>query len=94
MAVYAPISVVTSQPQDITFTDVTESAGITFKHISSPDKKYIVESMSGGVALLDYDNDGYEDIYFVNSLTVDLVKFKGKRRALSTATTVTERSLM
>jgi len=81
MAVYAPISVLTSQPQDITFTDVTESAGITFKHISSPEKKYIVESMSGGVALLDYDNDGYEDIYFVNSLTVDLVKSKGKTKS-------------
>ena len=79
--VYAPMSVLTSQPQDITFTDVTESAGITFKHISSPDKKYIVESMSGGVALLDYDNDGYEDIYFVNSLTVDLVKSKGKTKS-------------
>src|SRR2546423_2541905 len=81
MAVYAAISVLTSQPQDITFTDTTESAGITFKHISSPEKKYIVESMSGGVALLDYDNDGYEDIYFVNSLTVDLVRSKGKTKS-------------
>jgi len=81
IAVYTPISVLTSQPQGITFTDVTENAGITFKHISSPEKKYIVESMSGGVALLDYDNDGYEDIYFVNSLTVDLVKSKGKTKS-------------
>jgi hypothetical protein len=60
------------------FTDVTEQAGITFKHVSTPEKRYIVESMSGGVALLDYDNDGYLDIYFVNSLTVDLLKSKGK----------------
>ncbi|MBV8857986.1 MAG: CRTAC1 family protein [Acidobacteria bacterium] len=37
--------------------------------------------MSGGVALLDYDNDGYLDIFFVNSLTVDLVKSKGKTRS-------------
>jgi len=81
MAVYAPISVLTSEPQGNRFTDITESAGITFKHISSPEKKYIVESMSGGVALLDYDNDGYEDIYFVNSLTVDLVKSKGKTKS-------------
>src|SRR5579864_220604 len=35
--------------------DVTEKAGIHFQHISSPDKKYIVESMSGGVLLIDYD---------------------------------------
>ncbi|MCA1565316.1 MAG: CRTAC1 family protein [Acidobacteria bacterium] len=60
------------------FTDVTEQAGITFKHVSTPEKRYIVESMSGGVALLDYDNDGHLDIYFVNSLTVDLLKSKGK----------------
>ncbi|MGH9928086.1 MAG: FG-GAP repeat domain-containing protein, partial [Pyrinomonadaceae bacterium] len=55
--------------------------GITFKHVASPEKKYIVESMSGGVALFDYDNDGYLDIFFVNSLTVDLVKSGGKTRS-------------
>ena len=67
--------------QNIQFTDITEKAGITFKHTSSPEKKYIVESMSGGVALLDYDNDGYLDIYFVNSLTTDLVKLNQKTRS-------------
>jgi len=65
----------------IQFTDITASAGITFKHVASPEKRYIVESMSGGVALIDYDNDGDLDIYFVNSLTVDLVKSKGKTRS-------------
>ena len=64
------------QPAVARFTDITEQAGITFKHVSTPEKRYIVESMSGGVALLDYDNDGFLDIYFVNSLTVDLVKSK------------------
>ena len=58
--------------------DITAQSGITFKHVSSPEKKYIVESMSGGVALFDYDNDGYLDIYFVNSLTVDLLKSQTK----------------
>src|SRR5438552_16465500 len=66
---------------DVHVTDITEKAGITFKHVSSPEKKYIVESMSGGVALFDYDNDGYLDIFFVNSLTVDLVKAGGKTRS-------------
>ena len=66
---------------DVRFTDITEQAGINFKHVSSPEKKYIVESMSGGVALFDYDNDGYLDIYLVNSLTVDLVKSKQKTRS-------------
>src|SRR5438067_13410770 len=70
-----------AQASDMHFVDVTDQAGIKFKHVSSPEKKYIVESMSGGVALLDYDNDGYLDIFFVNSLTVDLVKSKGKTKS-------------
>ncbi len=53
------------------FRDVTRDAGITFVHHADPEKKYIVESMSGGVALFDYDNDGRLDIYFVDSLTVE-----------------------
>lgn len=65
----------------IRFADITKSAGIAFEHVSSPDKRYIVESMSGGVALLDYDNDGLLDIYFVNSLTVDLLKANGKTKS-------------
>jgi len=73
--------VISNQSNDLHFTDITEKAGITFKHVSSPEKKYIVESMSGGLALIDYDNDGYPDIYFVNSLTVDLVKSKGKTKS-------------
>jgi hypothetical protein len=52
------------------FTDVTAQAGITFRHTSDPAKKYIVESMSGGVILLDYDRDGWPDIYFTNAPTV------------------------
>src|SRR5437667_4876345 len=66
---------------DVHFVDVTDQAGIKFKHVSSPEKKYIVESMSGGVALFDYDNDGYLDIYLVNSLTVDMVKSKQRTRS-------------
>ncbi len=54
----------------VRFTDITDSSGIHFRHTSAPEKKYIVESMSGGVALFDYDNDGCLDIYLTNSLTV------------------------
>jgi hypothetical protein len=70
-----------NQTAGIRFTDVTEQAGITFKHVSTPEKRYIVESMSGGVALIDYDNDGLSDIYFVNALTVEMVKSKGKTKS-------------
>jgi enediyne biosynthesis protein E4 len=51
--------------------DVTEKVGIHFSHDSSPVARYIVESMSGGVLLLDYDRDGWLDIYFTNSPTVE-----------------------
>src|SRR5690349_3072595 len=70
-----------TQSIKVRFTDITAQAGITFKHVASPDKKYIVESMSGGVAMFDYDNDGLIDIFIVNSLTVDLVKSKGKTKS-------------
>jgi len=50
--------------------DVADEAGIKFTHVADPDKKYIVESMGGGVLVLDYDRDGWPDIYFTNAPTV------------------------
>jgi enediyne biosynthesis protein E4 len=70
-AIAAPIVLAQTSATTVLFRDITREAGITFVHQSAPEKKYIVESMSGGVALFDYDNDGLIDIYFVNSLTVD-----------------------
>jgi len=58
--------------------DITASTKIRFRHLSSPDKKYIVESMSGGVALIDYDRDGWPDIYFTNAPDVDM-QLAGKK---------------
>jgi len=55
----------------VSFTDATKSAGIDFVNTSSSEKKYIVESMGGGVAMFDFDNDGRLDIYLVNSYTVE-----------------------
>jgi len=61
-------------PSQLLFRDITRDAGITFQHHAAPEKKYIVESMSGGVALFDFDNDNLLDIYFVDSLTVETSK--------------------
>lgn len=70
-------------PAELLFRDITRDAGITFQHHAAPEKKYIVESMSGGVALFDFDNDGLLDIYFADSLTVDTAKnHKAARSAL------------
>ena len=55
-----------------TFTDITHAAGIDF-HLTcgSAEKIYIMESMCGGVAVLDYDNDGWMDILLVNGSTLE-----------------------
>src|SRR5882724_1929402 len=53
------------------FKDVAREAGLTVSHISTPEKKYIVESMSGGAGLIDCDNDGRLDIISVNGSTID-----------------------
>src|ERR1700730_10911917 len=58
--------------------DITASTKIHFKHLASPDKKYIVESMSGGVALIDYDRDGWPNIHFTNAPDVDM-QLAGKK---------------
>ena len=61
--------------------DITASTGIHFEHLSSPEQKYIVESMSGGVALLDYDGDGWLDIYFTNAPSVSMALAGKKARS-------------
>src|SRR5437660_182385 len=51
----------------VTFTDITAQSGVTFRHAASPtSQKYLPETMGGGVALFDYDNDGRLDIFFTN----------------------------
>jgi hypothetical protein len=58
--------------------DITAKAGIRFSHSSSSDSRFIIESMSGGVLLLDYDRDGWLDIYFTNAPTVNMA-LKGEK---------------
>ena len=61
--------------------DITASTGIQFEHLSSPEQKFIVESMSGGVALIDYDRDGWPDIYFTNAQSVEMALHGQKARS-------------
>lgn len=57
-----------AKPPRVTFTDVTESAGIRFRHTNGAyGAKLLPETMGGGCAFLDYDRDGDQDILFVNS---------------------------
>ena len=59
-------------PSGVQFVDVTLVAGIDF-HLTcgGSEKRYILESMCGGVAFLDYDNDGWLDILLVNGSTLE-----------------------
>jgi hypothetical protein len=53
------------------FEDVIATSGIRFRHAFVPEKKYIVESMGGGVVIIDFDRDGWPDVYFTNNPSVD-----------------------
>ncbi len=62
----------------IVFQDISEKAGLTvWTHkMGTPEKPYILETIGSGVALLDYDHDGWLDIYIVNGSTYDALDGK------------------
>jgi enediyne biosynthesis protein E4 len=55
------------------FTDIAQKAGLTFAEVFGGvnTKKYIIETTGTGVAIFDYDNDGWPDIFIVNGTTLD-----------------------
>jgi hypothetical protein len=68
-----PAALVSAPPKQpvaaapVQFVDVTEKAGISFVHASGASAdKYMFETFGSGVAWIDYDEDGYPDLYFVN----------------------------
>ena len=62
----------------VVFEDISEKAGVAkwSMKAGTPAKKYIIETKAGGVALLDYDNDGWLDIYVVTGSTFDALDGK------------------
>ena len=55
----------------IRFREVAGEAGLSFTLQNSPtDRKYLIETMPGGIAVLDYDGDGKPDIYFTNGADI------------------------
>ena len=60
----------------ILLRDVTSQTGITFEHTDGGSgKRYIVETVSAGLALFDYDSDGDVDVYFLNGAPLEGAKF-------------------
>jgi enediyne biosynthesis protein E4 len=56
-----------SPPTHRGFEDITAKSGVHFRHAASKtSQKYLPESMGSGVAMLDYNNDGLQDLFFVN----------------------------
>jgi hypothetical protein len=62
----------------VIFKDIAQQSGLTsWRHqMGTLEKKYILEATGSGVALLDYDNDGWLDIYMVNGSTYDALAGK------------------
>jgi hypothetical protein len=78
LALLLPVPTVRAQrdlPAAAIFTDVTRVAGIDF-HLTcgSREKLYIMDAMCGGIAVFDYDNDGWPDIFLVNGATLEELK--------------------
>src|SRR5213075_695787 len=74
LGILLPVSFAAAQTSAVPtprFEDITKQAGLTVPHLSTPEKRYIVESMSGGVGFIDCDNDGKLDIITVNGSSVD-----------------------
>ena len=71
---------ITDPKAPVVFEDLTDKTALAnFKHRSgSPQKNYIFETTSGGVAIFDYDGDGRPDVYLLNGSTVAALEGKEK----------------
>jgi hypothetical protein len=74
-----PYPATTDHPPPAWFVDVASKAGITVRNVngSIEAKHYIIEATGSGVAILDYDRDGWPDIFLVNGTTLPGEKSEG-----------------
>jgi len=73
------VLVCTRAQGSIVLSDVTKDTGITFKHTDGGSgNRYVMETVCAGVAMLDYDNDGDVDIYFLNGAPLKGAEFDFK----------------
>lgn len=80
--ILAGVAAGTLWAQSIRFADVTPGSGIEFRNAPSrTPEKYLIESMTGGVALLDFDGDGLLDVYFANGAALGSPMPAGARPA-------------
>ncbi len=78
MAMACFFSIVAATP-DVSYLDVTPASGIHFRqNNSATPEKYLIETMTGGVAVFDYDNDGWEDIFLVNGARIRIGQRDGE----------------
>lgn len=75
-----PYAVSAEHPTPAWFVDVAAKAGITVRNVNGDpeNKKYIVESTGSGVAILDYDRDGWMDIFLINGQELHPERQKGE----------------
>jgi hypothetical protein len=70
LALFAGLAVAAPPPR-ILFDDVAREAGLDFVHRNTPTpRKHLIETMPGGIAVLDYDGDGRLDLFFTNGASI------------------------
>ncbi|MFL6415836.1 MAG: CRTAC1 family protein [Bryobacteraceae bacterium] len=71
VATGSTLALVASERAAVTYVDVTASGGIHFtNNNSATSEKYLIETMTGGVAVFDYDSDGWPDVFLVNGARI------------------------